>query len=97
MASTHSVHVPLYEVMFDIKGLHDVLKVKDDKLEIDCVVFNFDGENRRGIVTVDSDDEIIFCKVAKQYVSSALSKIIFAYNTEAFVSETGFYFERYSK
>jgi hypothetical protein len=80
----------LYEFVFDIKGLHDVLG-KNESLVIDEVDFYFQDQYR-GKTMVDAADEIDAERKARQHISAALSKIIFAYHTEAFIQEEGYYY-----
>ena len=70
-----------------INGLHDVLNNQDDILEINNVIFSYDGETYSASTKVEAVHGIEALTFAQGVVSIALSKIIFAYNTEAFIDE----------
>lgn len=80
----------LYEFVFDIKGLHDILG-KNESLTIDNVDFHF-RDQYGGKTTVDATDQVDAERKAKQHISAALSNIIFAYHIEAFIEEEGYYY-----
>lgn len=81
-----------YKVSYIIDGLHDVIPNKDDKLEVDNVIFRFRENERVGTIYLEADDELKAKTEALLKVDKSLSKICFAYNTEALIKNDGLYF-----
>jgi hypothetical protein len=79
------------QYLLKINGLHDVLKDKNDQLPIDNVVFYHDGNDYTASIIVSTENVMEEgLNTAKFLVTTALSKIIFAYNTEAFINDKAF-------
>ncbi|WP_458746039.1 hypothetical protein [Candidatus Nitrosocosmicus sp. T] len=79
------------QYLLKINGLHDVLKDKNDQLPIDNVVFYHDGNDYAASIIITTEDVMVEgLNEAKYLVSTALSKIVFAYNTEAFIDDKAF-------
>ena len=79
------------QYLLKIDGLHDVLKDKNENLLIEDVLFYHDGLSYTASIIVSTENVMVEgLNTAKYLVTTALSKIIFAYNTEAFISEKAF-------
>ena len=79
-----------FQYLLKIDGLHDVLKDNNEKLQIDNVTFYHNGMNYTASVTLSAENEMEGFDAAKYLVTIALSKIVFAYNTEAFIDDKAF-------
>ena len=79
------------QYLLKIDGLHDVLKDKKENLQINDVTFCHDGTSYAASVIVSTEDVMVEgLNTAKYLVTTALSKIIFAYNTEVFINDKAF-------
>lgn len=76
-----------YKFIFVINGLHDVIKEKDEEMKVDNVLFSFDGTYYLASVISRGETNLEAEKTARYLVSLALSKIVFAYHTEAFIDD----------
>jgi hypothetical protein len=86
-----------WKFSFPIDGIYDVIKQKDPKkgptIKINEVLFHYRGDNERvGTVTIEGNTMEEAEKESKYMTDNALGKICFAFNTEASISEEGFYF-----
>lgn len=80
-----------YKISYIIDGLHDVIPNKEDILEIDNVTFRHRESERVGSVSMEANDETKAKLEALQKIDKALSKVCFAYNTEAMIKKDGLY------
>jgi len=76
-----------YKFIFKINGLHDVIKEKNEEIKVDTVLFSFDGTYYLASINSVGENKLEAEKTAKHLVSLALSKIVFAYHTEAFIDD----------
>lgn len=86
-----------WQISFPIDGLHDVIKEPGPELTIDKVKFHYRENQRIGSAIVEADKQSDADKEAAYQINRALAKICFAYNTEASIDESGFYYKDLSK
>ena len=85
-----------WKFSFPIDGLHDVINQKDPNkgptIKIDQVLFYYRDSNERvGTVIIEANTMEEAEKESKYLIDKALGKICFAFNTEASISQDGFY------
>jgi hypothetical protein len=84
------------QITFTIDGLESALAKKEDILSVGDVIFYSDGEHKYAKTVVDSKDPTEAGIKARDLVSRSLSKAIFAFNTEASISNIGYSFIDYN-
>jgi hypothetical protein len=80
-----------YKISFIIDCLHDVIPNKEDSLEVDGVIFHYRESERVASSSLETNDESQAKLQALQKTDKSLSKICFAYNTEALIKKDGLY------
>lgn len=80
-----------FKVSIPIKGLRDVIKEQNSELAIDRAIFHFRGSELVCTVITHSSNEEEALKEALDVIEKSLSRVCFAYNTEASVKRNGQY------
>jgi hypothetical protein len=80
-----------WQISIPINGLHDVLKEVNSELSVEGVKFHYCDSERVGVVIMESNTRYEAVKEARYLINKSLSRICFAYNTEATISESGEY------
>jgi len=74
-----------FKISYVINGLHDVIRKKEDVLQVDDVYFRYREEQRVGTISLEDIDSAQAQVTALGDITKSLYKVCFAYNTEAMI------------